>query len=559
MIRVSELKLPVTGNQKALEKKLAKALRVPVEEIKAYRIFKRSLDARKKDNIHYAYVVDVEVKNENKILEKNKEKHISKTPDLAYHLPKGENRPSKRPVVVGFGPAGMFAALLLAEMGLQPIVLERGGDVDSRKQAVDTFWQTGKLDAESNVQFGEGGAGTFSDGKLTTRIKDPRCRKVLEEMVDAGAPEEILYDAKPHIGTDLLRGVVKQLREKIISLGGEVRFFAKVTGFQWENDRVQAVFLQNGEKIEAEDVVLALGHSARDTFTLLYEEKFALEQKPFAMGVRIEHPQVMIDAVQYGNAAAILPAADYRLTYTTQKNRGVYTFCMCPGGFIVPAASGPEQVVVNGMSPSNRGSRWSNSGMVVEIQPEDLRSGELRIESGELAAQQNERLLAINPSLNHSQLSTLNSQLLPLHFQEELERQCWLQGGRRQTAPAQRMMDFTRKKLSYDLPESSYSPGIISSPLHFWLPPFISKRVSLGFQQFGRSSHGFLTNEAVMIGVETRTSSPVRIVRDKETLQHITVRGLFPCGEGAGYAGGIVSAGIDGERCAEAAANYLHH
>ena len=312
MIRVSELKLPVTGNQKALEKKLAKALRVPVEEIKAYRIFKRSLDARKKDNIHYVYVVDVEVKNENKILEKNKEKHISKTPDLAYHLPKGENRPSKRPVVVGFGPAGMFAALLLAEMGLQPIVLERGGDVDSRKQAVDTFWQTGKLDVESNVQFGEGGAGTFSDGKLTTRIKDPRCRKVLEEMVDAGAPEEILYDAKPHIGTDLLRGVVKQLREKIISLGGEVRFFAKVTGFQWENDRVQAVFLQNGEKIEAEDVVLALGHSARDTFTLLYEEKFALEQKPFAMGVRIEHPQAMIDAVQYGDAAALLPAADYR-------------------------------------------------------------------------------------------------------------------------------------------------------------------------------------------------------------------------------------------------------
>lgn len=232
---------------------------------------------------------------------------------------------------------------------------------------------------------------------------------------------------------------------------------------------------------------------------------------------------------------------------------------MCPGGFIVPAASGPEQVVVNGMSPSNRGSRWSNSGMVVEIQPEDLRSGELRIESGELAAQQNERLLAINPSLNHSQLSTLNSQLLPLHFQEELERQCWLQGGRRQTAPAQRMMDFTHKKLSYDLPESSYSPGIISSPLHFWLPPFISKRLSLGFQQFGRSSHGFLTSEAVMVGVETRTSSPVRIVRDKETLQHITVRGLFPCGEGAGYAGGIVSAGIDGERCAEAAANYLHH
>ena len=278
--------------------------------------------------------------------------------------------------------------------------------------------------------------------------------------------------------------------------------------------------------------------------------------------IRLEHPAMLIDQIQYHNKngrGKYLPAAEYSFV-TQAEGRGVYSFCMCPGGFIVPAASGPEQVVVNGMSPANRGSRWSNSGMVVEIQPEDLGNEELKMRNEELAAQQDEQLMALNPNLKSSQLSEINSQLLSvLHFQEELERQCWLQGGRRQTAPAQRMLDFTRKKLSYDLPESSYSPGLISSPLHFWMPSFISKRLSLGFQQFGRSSHGFLTNEAVMIGVETRTSSPVRIIRDKDTLQHVTVRGLFPCGEGAGYAGGIVSAGVDGERCAEAVANYFNH
>ena len=277
-----------------------------------------------------------------------------------------------------------------------------------------------------------------------------------------------------------------------------------------------------------------------------------VEAKGIAVGVRLEHPSELIDQIQYhskNGRGKYLPAAEY--SFVTQVDgRGVYSFCMCPGGFVVPAASGPQQIVVNGMSPSNRGSHWSNSGMVVELRPEDLLSGELRVESGEWTMQ--------HDSAANSQLSTLNSQLLPLYFQEEQERQCWLQGGRRQTAPAQRMQDFTRKKLSYDLPESSYSPGLISSPLHFWMPEFISKRLSLGFQQFGRYSHGFLTNEAVMIGVETRTSSPVRIVRDKETLQHTTVRGLFPCGEGAGYAGGIVSAGVDGERCAEAVANYFN-
>ena len=384
--------------------------------------------------------------------------------------------------------------------------------------------------------------------------------KILNVFCQHGASTSILADAHPHIGSDKLPRVIENMRNTIIECGGEVHFETRMDSLIIEKNKITGIETNTGKTFKG-PVILATGHSARDVYRWLYDNGIEMETKGIAVGVRLEHPTMLIDQIQYHNKngrGKYLPAAEY--SFVTQvEGRGVYSFCMCPGGFIVPAASGPEQVVVNGMSPSNRGSRWSNSGMVVEIQPEDLRSGELRIESGELAAQQNERLLAINPSLNHSQLSTLNSQLLPLHFQEELERQCWLQGGRRQTAPAQRMMDFTRKKLSYDLPESSYSPGIISSPLHFWLPPFISKRVSLGFQQFGRSSHGFLTNEAVMIGVETRTSSPVRIVRDKETLHHLTVRCLFPCGEGAGYAGGIVSAGIDGERCAEAAANYLHH
>ena len=361
-------------------------------------------------------------------------------------------------------------------------------------------------------------------------------------------------------GRSKLPRVIENMRNTIIECGGEVHFQTRMDALIIENNEIKGIETNTGKTFLG-PVILATGHSARDVYRWLAANGVTIEAKGIAVGVRLEHPAMLIDQIQYHNKngrGKYLPAAEYSFV-TQAEGRGVYSFCMCPGGFIVPAASGPEQVVVNGMSPSNRGSRWSNSGMVVEIQPEDFISGELKMESGELAAQQNAQLLAINPLLSNSQLLTLNTQLTPLHFQEELERQCWLQGGRRQTAPAQRMLDFTRKKLSFDLPESSYSPGLISSPLHFWMPDFISKRLSLGFQQFGRSSHGFLTNEAVMIGVETRTSSPVRIVRDKETLQHVTVRGLFPCGEGAGYAGGIVSAGVDGERCAEAVANYINH
>lgn len=518
MIRVSELKLPIEGNQKALEKKLAKALRVPVEEIKGYRIFKRSLDARKKDNIHYAYVVDVEVKNEKKVLEKNRDKNISKTPDLAYRMMQGERMPAKRPVVVGFGPAGMFAGLLLAEMGLCPIILERGGDVDSRKEAVDRFWNTGKLDMENNVQFGEGGAGTFSDGKLTTRIKDPRCRKVLEEMVDAGAPEEILYDAKPHIGTDLLRGVVKQIREKIISLGGEVRFFAKVTGFQWNGNQIKAVLLKDGETIETEDVVLALGHSARDTFELLHAENFALEQKPFAMGVRIEHPQKMVDEAQYGEAAHKLPAADYRLTYTTSKGRGVYTFCMCPGGYVVAAASEEGRLAVNGMSEHARDGKNANSALLVQVFPEDFGS---------------------------------DHPLAGMYFQRELEEKAFREGGSDYTAPVQRVGSFLKRgTASAAEVEATYRPRVKESEMDEIFPPFMTEALREALPAMGRKLKGFDREDALLTAVESRSSSPIRILRD-ETAMSLQKAGVYPAGEGAGYAGGIVSAAVDGIYVAE--------
>lgn len=518
MIRVSELKLPIDGTQKQLEKKLAKALRVPVEEILGYRIFKRSLDARKKDAIHYVYVVDVEVKQEKRILERKQEKHLSPTPDLTYHFPKGEKMPENRPVVAGFGPAGMFAGLLLAEMGLRPIILERGGDVDSRRQAVDTFWKTGCLDTKNNVQFGEGGAGTFSDGKLTTRIKDPRCRKVLEELVEAGAPEEILYDAKPHIGTDLLRGIVKQIREKIIRLGGEVRFFSQLDGFAFAEGALRGVHLQDGTVLQTADLVLALGHSARDTFTLLEQEAFALEQKPFAMGVRIEHPQKMIDAAQYGGAAGRLPAAEYRLTYTTQKGRGVYTFCMCPGGYVVAAASEEGRLAVNGMSEYARDGKNANSALLVQVFPEDFGS---------------------------------THPLAGMWFQQELEEKAFRAGGGDYTAPVQRVGSFLgQPEPSLAEVEGTYRPAVRECDMTEIFPPFMIEALREALPAMGRKLKGFDRADALLTAVESRSSSPIRILRDETgmCLRHI---GVYPAGEGAGYAGGIVSAAVDGIYVAE--------
>ena len=531
----------IAANEQKLKEYLSKEKGLNLRDITATRILKRSIDARQR-------TIFVNLKVRAYIKEMPQEDEYERT---IYNNVEGK----PQVIVVGAGPGGLFAALRLVELGLRPIVIERGKDVRERKKDLAQISREHTVDPESNYSFGEGGAGAYSDGKLYTRSKKRgNVDKILNVFCQHGASTSILVDAHPHIGTDKLPRVIENMRNTIIECGGEVHFQTRMDALIIENDEVKGIETNTGKTFLG-PVILATGHSARDVYRWLAANNVTIEAKGIAVGVRLEHPAMLIDQIQYHNKngrGKYLPAAEYSFV-TQAEGRGVYSFCMCPGGFIVPAASGPEQVVVNGMSPANRGSRWSNSGMVVEIQPEDLGNEEL-------AAQQDEQLMALNPNLKSLQLSEINSQLLSvLHFQEELERQCWLQGGRRQTAPAQRMLDFTRKKLSYDLPESSYSPGLISSPLHFWMPSFISKRLSLGFQQFGRSSHGFLTNEAVMIGVETRTSSPVRIIRDKDTLQHVTVRGLFPCGEGAGYAGGIVSAGVDGERCAEAVANYFNH
>ena len=536
----------IAANEQRLKSYLAQEKGLNLRDIQATRILKRSIDARQR-------TIFINLKVRVYINELPKEDEYEHT---IYN--KVEGKPQV--VVVGAGPGGLFAALRLIELGLRPIVIERGKNVRDRKKDLAQISREHAINPESNYSFGEGGAGAYSDGKLYTRSKKRgNVDKILNVFCQHGASTSILADAHPHIGTDKLPRVIENMRNTIIECGGEVHFQTRMDALIIEKGEVKGIETQTGETFLG-PVILATGHSARDVYRWLAAHEVTLESKGIAMGVRLEHPAHLIDQIQYHSKTGrgkYLPAAEY--SFVTQvEGRGVYSFCMCPGGFIVPAASGPEQVVVNGMSPSNRGSRWSNSGMVVEIQPEDILGMQQSI-AEEIKAKQNEQLLQLNPSLCTAKLTTINQELLSvLHFLEELERQCWLQGGRQQIAPAQRMLDFTRKKLSYDLPESSYAPGLISSPLHFWMPDFISKRLSLGFQQFGKSSRGFLTNEAVMIGVETRTSSPVRIVRDKETLQHITVRGLFPCGEGAGYAGGIVSAGVDGERCAEAVAHYLH-
>lgn len=550
MIQEYQLRLlPETAaNEQRLKEYLSKEKGVNLHDITAARILKRSIDARQR-----TIFVNLKVRV-----------YINEMPEENEYEPTVYNNVEGKPqvIVVGAGPGGLFAALRLIELGLRPVIVERGKDVRERKKDLAQISREHIVDPESNYSFGEGGAGAYSDGKLYTRSKKRgNVDKILNVFCQHGASAAILADAHPHIGTDKLPRVIENMRNTIIECGGEVHFRTRMDALIIEKNEIKGIETNTGKTFLG-PVILATGHSARDVYRWLAANNVTIEAKGIAVGVRLEHPAILIDRIQYHNKngkGKYLPAAEYSFV-TQAENRGVYSFCMCPGGFIVPAASGPEQVVVNGMSPSNRGSRWSNSGMVVEIRPEDLEKTDLKTENDESALKQKEQLLALNPDLKDSRLSEINSQLLPvLRFQEELERQCWLQGGRRQTAPAQRMVDFTRKKLSYDLPASSYSPGLISSPLHFWMPEFISKRLSLGFQQFGRSSHGFLTNEAVMIGVETRTSSPVRILRDKDTLQHVTVRGLFPCGEGAGYAGGIVSAGIDGERCAEAAANYLNN
>lgn len=549
---IQEYQLRILPEQAASEQSLKQYISrekgLDIRTIHAVRVLKKSIDARQR-------TIFVNVKAQVFINEEPAEKEFIET-----EYRNVEGRPQV--IVVGAGPGGLFAALRLIERGLRPIVVERGKNVRDRKLDLARISRDHKVDAESNYSFGEGGAGAYSDGKLYTRSKKRgSVEKILNVFCQHGASTAILSDAHPHIGTDKLPRVIENMRNTILNCGGEVHFQTRMDRLIIENNRVVGIETNNGKTFRG-PVILATGHSARDVYRWLYRNGVQIEAKGLAVGVRLEHPSQLIDQIQYHNKngrGKYLPAAEYSFVQQVD-GRGVYSFCMCPGGFVVPAASGPHQLVVNGMSPSNRGGRWSNSGMVVEIRPEDLLHPDLQVQAGELikgsAEAETEALIA--ESQSHSDSAGQPHVLSMMRFQEKLEQLCWQQGNMRQTAPAQRMMDFTRKKLSYDLPETSYSPGLVSSPLHFWMPKFVGERLSQGFQLFGKSSRGFLTNEAVMIAVETRTSAPVRIVRDAETLQHVTVEGLFPCGEGAGYAGGIVSAGIDGERCADAAAAYLN-
>lgn len=542
------------ASEEGIKRYLAKEKGLDVRTLNQVRVLKRSIDARQR-----TIFVNLKVRA-----------YINEFPqdDQYVHTeyPDVSSRP--RVIVVGEGPGGLFASLRLIELGYRPIVLERGKDVRERKKDLSNITKTQKVDGESNYCFGEGGAGAYSDGKLYTRSKKRgSVDKILNVFCQHGANTNILADAHPHIGTDKLPRVIENMRNTIIKCGGEVHFQTKMIRLILEGegkltapdaaagDRVigvEAVNLATGaEETYRGPVILATGHSARDVYRYLASAKIDIEAKGIAVGVRLEHPSQLIDQIQYHNKSGrgkYLPAAEY--SFVTQVDgRGVYSFCMCPGGFVIPAATGPEQLVVNGMSPSNRGTAWSNSGMVVETHPEDVaqfvKEHQSVIEQQEMKAQEN------------ASLFTPHSSLQMMYFQEIVEKQCWQQGNMKQTAPAQRMADFVNNRLSYDLPKSSYAPGLISGPLHFWMPSFVSKRLQEGFKTFGKNAHGFLTNEATLIAMETRTSSPVRIVRDRETLQHVRIQGLFPCGEGAGYAGGIVSAGVDGERCAEMCAEYL--
>ena len=531
------------ASEEGIKRYLSKEKGIDVRTLNQVRVLKRSIDARQR-----TIYVNLKVRAYINEFAQDDQYIHTEYPDVS-------SRP--RVVVVGEGPGGLFASLRLIELGYRPVVLERGKDVRERKKDLSNITKTQKVDAESNYCFGEGGAGAYSDGKLYTRSKKRgSVDKILNVFCQHGANTNILADAHPHIGTDKLPRVIENMRNTILQCGGEVHFQTKMTSFIIDGDKligVEAVNLQTGaEETYRGPVILATGHSARDVYRYLAASRIEIEAKGIAVGVRLEHPAHLIDQIQYHNKngrGKYLPAAEY--SFVTQVDgRGVYSFCMCPGGFVIPAATGPQQLVVNGMSPSNRGTAWSNSGMVVETHPEDVAS----------FVQEHQAILQSDASLSSSaeeEVLSPDSPLTMMHFQQIVEKQCWQQGNMKQTAPAQRMADFVNNRLSYDLPKSSYAPGLISSPLHFWMPSFVSKRLQEGFKTFGKNAHGFLTNEATLIAMETRTSSPVRILRDRDTLQHVRLQGLFPCGEGAGYAGGIVSAGVDGERCAEMCAEYL--
>lgn len=522
MIKLQQVKFDLDHSKEDIIKRIQKELKLKDQDFE-YVISKKSIDARHKNDIKIVYNLDIKVIDQNEVLKNIKNKNIILSKDKRYEFPKDRKVLDKRPVIVGFGPAGIFCALLLAENGYNPIVLERGKDVDRRINDVTTFWTKSELNTESNVQFGEGGAGTFSDGKLNTMVKDKykRNRKVLETFVEAGAPDDILYINKPHIGTDYLRTVVKNIRKKIIDLGGEVRFESKVTSILIENDQVVGVEVNKRETIETDSVVLALGHSARDTFEMLRELKVNMERKAFAIGVRIEHPQKLISQSQYGKSYQHkeLPVADYKLTHRSKNGRGVYSFCMCPGGMVVNASSEGNKVVTNGMSNYKRDEMNANSAILVNVTPEDF--------------------------IGEDVLSGVT-------FQRKWEKLAFELGGSSYNIPIQLFGDFLKDRASYSLGDVGTSLGdkVNLANLNDCLPKYVCDSLKEGILEFDKKIKGFSQFDSVLSGVETRSSSPIRILRD-ENLES-DVKGLYPCGEGAGYAGGIMSASMDGIKVAEA-------
>ena len=532
MLRITEIKLPLDHPEDALKTAILKKLQIKPEELISYSIFKRSYDARKKTDIYLVYIVDIETTHEQQLSDRfKKDPHVLPTPDMSYrYVAKASSDASSnltnRPIVIGMGPAGMFAGLMLAQMGFRPLILERGKAVRDRTADTFNFWKKrAEFNPESNAQFGEGGAGTFSDGKLYSQVKDPQHygRKVLTEFVNAGASREILYINKPHIGTLKLVGIVQNFRAQIESLGGEIRFQSRVTDLAIENGKVQGITLANGEYIASNHIVLAVGHSARDTFQMLYDRGVYIEAKPFSVGFRIEHPQELIDRARYGAYAGnkILGAADYKLVHHCQNGRSVYSFCMCPGGLVVAATSEVGRVVTNGMSQYSRNERNANSGIVVGISPEDYPE---------------------HP-------------LAGIDFQRRLESRAFELGGGTYAAPAQLVGDFLANRPSQSLGtvHPSYAPNVHLGDLSESLPDYAIAAIREALPVFNKQIHGFAMDDAMLTGVETRTSSPIRIKRN-ESYQSLNTEGLYPTGEGAGYAGGILSAGIDGIKVAEAVA-----
>ncbi len=521
MLKFQNIRMPIGFSADDLLKATSKSLNIPADHLKNFRLVKKSLDARRKNDIHYVCSVSFEFQNEDSLLCID---GITKAHPFNYHIPKVSHNIS--PVIIGSGPAGLMAGLVLARAGLKPVIIERGRPADERKKSVEGFWHGNPLDPESNVQFGEGGAGTFSDGKLITGIKDPRCRFVIEEFFKAGAPEEILYLSSPHIGTDNLIKMVQNIRREIISLGGECRFSHKLVGITSKNSTLQALrIVSRGKEYElpAEFAILAIGHSARDTFDMLYDSGLQMLQKPFSAGVRIEHLQEKIDIAQYGENLG-LPPASYKLSTHLKSGRDVYTFCMCPGGVVVAAASEPNCVVTNGMSFFSRNEVNANSALLVNVMPSDFPS---------------------------------SHPLAGVAFQRELEKRAFTAGGGNYCAPAQTVGDFlaNRVTVNFDKVSPSYLPGVLGADLKKILPNFISASIEEALPIFDKRLHGFASYDAVMTGVETRSSSPVRIIRNESFQSNIY--GLIPCGEGCGYAGGIMSAAVDGIKCAEAIISTL--